>query len=260
MTNGAGRKGGPRLPILLSSLLFLLLPYLLLRFAIEPPMPSSVLGMYMFFIGVAILLYVSSDELRFDEFKAPLISLMVARQRRLLRLALGVLLPVLAGSYAYTAAQTELAPPVHPRSIHPAPPSLIDFKGKSIDILSVENPFRHLEEEDHLGFQEHVARGKDVYYENCVLCHGDNLEGDGLFAHGLAPIPANLADPGTIAQLQESYLFWRIAKGGPGLPVEGTPWDSAMPAWEKFLDEDQIWEVILFLYDFTGTRPRSWEE
>ena len=28
-------------------------------------------------------------------------------------------------------------------------------------------------------------------------------------------------DSGTIAQLQESYLFWRIKKGGVGLPVEG---------------------------------------
>ena len=109
-------------------------------------------------------------------------------------------------------------------------------------------------------FHAAVAKGKTVYYQNCVFCHGDNLEGDGLYAHGLNPIPANLADPGTIAQLQESYLFWRIAKGGPGLPPEATPWDSAMPAWEKFLSEEQIWQVIAFLYDFTGARPRQWEE
>ncbi len=30
-----------------------------------------------------------------------------------------------------------------------------------------------------------------------------------------------------------------------------------MPAWERFLSEDEIWEVILFLYDFTGKRPRA---
>ena len=81
-----------------------------------------------------------------------------------------------------------------------------------------------------------------------------------MFAHGLNPIPTNFTDPGTIAQLQETFLFWRIAKGGPGLPAEGGPWDSAMPAWEKFLNEDEIWEVILFLYDHTGQRPRAARE
>ena len=30
-----------------------------------------------------------------------------------------------------------------------------------------------------------------------------------------------------------------------------------MPAWEKFLKEEEIWEVILFLYDHTGQRPRA---
>ena len=33
-----------------------------------------------------------------------------------------------------------------------------------------------------------------------------------------------------------------------------------MPAWEKFLKEDEMWDVILFLYDFTGQRPRAQEE
>ena len=30
-----------------------------------------------------------------------------------------------------------------------------------------------------------------------------------------------------------------------------------MPSWERFLTDDEMWDVILFLYDFTGTRPRS---
>ena len=33
--------------------------------------------------------------------------------------------------------------------------------------------------------------------------------------------------------LRDTFLFWRISKGGPGLPEEGGPWDTAMPAWEK---------------------------
>jgi hypothetical protein len=33
-----------------------------------------------------------------------------------------------------------------------------------------------------------------------------------------------------------------------------------MPAWENFLQEDEIWEAILFLYDFNGLKPRAREE
>jgi hypothetical protein len=32
-----------------------------------------------------------------------------------------------------------------------------------------------------------------------------------------------------------------------------------MPVWEKFLTEEQIWDAILFLYDYTGRRPRAKE-
>jgi DMSO reductase family type II enzyme heme b subunit len=104
-----------------------------------------------------------------------------------------------------------------------------------------------------------VAEGAVIYIKNCVYCHGDNLDGNGHFARALNPPPANFTDPGTIAMLQEAFLFWRIAKGGPGLPKESTPWNSAMPAWEDRLSEDEIWKVILYLYDATGYQPRRWE-
>jgi mono/diheme cytochrome c family protein len=92
-----------------------------------------------------------------------------------------------------------------------------------------------------------------------MYCHGDNLDGRGHFAYGFNPPPANFQDPGTIAMLQEAFLFWRIAKGGPGLPKESTPWNSVMPAWEDRLTEEQIWQVIMYLYDATGQQPRRWE-
>ncbi len=150
--------------------------------------------------------------------------------------------------------------PVTGRTIHPPPPREIEFKGKKINLSATDNPYRHLETSNPDSFKLHVANGRRVYYENCVFCHGDNLKGNGIFAYGLEPIPANFSDPTTIAMLQESYLFWRIAKGGPGLPQESFPWASAMPAWEKFLSEEEIWDVILFLYDYTGQKPRKREE
>ncbi|NIQ03933.1 MAG: c-type cytochrome, partial [Nitrospinaceae bacterium] len=45
----------------------------------------------------------------------------------------------------------------------------------------------------------------------------------------------------------EAYAFWRVMKGGPGLPQKFEPWNSAMPAWEEQLDEDQVWKVLLYI-------------
>ena len=60
--------------------------------------------------------------------------------------------------------------------------------------------------------------------------------------------------------LQESYVFWRVAKGGPNLPPNAHPWNSAMPVWENMLSEEEIWKVILWIYEGAGRSPRTWEE
>ena len=86
------------------------------------------------------------------------------------------------------------------------------------------------------------------------------LDGRGFFAHGFTPAPLPFNDSGTIPQLTESFVFWRIAKGGPGLPKEGAPWNTAMPVWEDILTEEEIWAVIVFLYEQTGATPRTWAE
>ena len=101
-----------------------------------------------------------------------------------------------------------------------------------------------IEESDPEAFAARIESGRSVYYENCFYCHGDLMAGDGMFIHGLNPIPTNFQDPGTIPMLREAFLFWRIAKGAPGLPEEGGPWQSAMPAWELFLTEEEMWKRL----------------
>ena len=86
-----------------------------------------------------------------------------------------------------------------------------------------------------------------------------NLNGRGLHAFAFNPIPANFTDAGTIAQLQETFLFWRVSKGGIGLPREAFPWASTMPPWEQHLTTDEIWKVIMFEYWHTGYFPRTWD-
>ncbi|PYP96408.1 MAG: cytochrome C [Gemmatimonadetes bacterium] len=218
--------------------------------------PKSVVLQYMATVLVGVLIYVSDSEERWQRFKEPITAMLVEPRLRPVRSGVLVVVPVLVGLIAYGQVQTTVAAPPNLRSIHPAPPTEITFRGKAISLTGLENPLR--QHPDSL--PAYLADGKRVYYQNCLPCHGDHLDGQGHFASGFNPLPANFQDNGTIAQLTESFVFWRIAKGGPGLPREGTPWNSAMPKWEDFLTEREIWSVILFLYDQTGWTPRTWEK
>jgi hypothetical protein len=234
--------------------------YVLLRFGFTAPIPASVVTLYMGIVSIAILAYVSSSEDRRAEISRPLIVFMTEKRYTPLLVAAAVAIPALAAANVYVQMSVPLQPPLFSRTVHPASPSEITVHDKKIDLDAGENPFRHLETSNPAEFRTHVENGRKVYYRNCVFCHGDNLAGNGMYVHGLDPIPTNFTDKGTLPMLRETFVFWRISKGGPGLPEEGGPWDTAMPAWEKFLKEDEIWEAILFLYDTTGYKPRAKEE
>ena len=243
----------------------LVVSYLLLDFGIEyippllgmasAPIPNSVLLQYLITVAVGILLWVSDNDDRWAEFQAPMHRVMVDPDQKPILMALMVLVPVFVGFATFNQVRPTVAAPSTLRSIHPSMPGQIEFRGTTFELASLENPLR-----SRGSLEEHYEEGKRVYYENCLGCHGDGLNGQGHYAHGFNPAPLSFQDVGTIAQLVEGFVFWRIAKGGPGLPNEGAPWNSAMPAWEDFLTEDEIWSVIIFLYDQTGHEPRTFEE
>ncbi len=221
--------------------------------------PASLLTMYMFFVVAGVFMVYTFTEEGARALVAPIRALVEDPGRKTIRNIVFVLVPLAAGAYTYNKVLPSFEAPVELRSIHPAPPSSAKIYGKRYDLLKLANPYRKVEKEDPEKFKALVAEGAAVYIQNCHFCHGDKLDGKGPYAQGLNPVPLNFQDVGTIAQLQESFLFWRIATGGPGLPKEATPWISSMPVWQEFLTEDEIWKVILFLYDYTGHRPRSWE-
>lgn len=234
--------------------------YLVLSYGIDPPLPSSILGMFMGIVTLALLAYASVRTEDIEFVKRSIIRFLTDNKFTVALVIVVLALPSLVALNTYMNVSKTPQPPLSARTIHPPPPTDISFKGKKIDLVNGVNPYRELQASDPESFKAHVENGRKVYYQNCVYCHGDNMSGDGIFAHSFDPIPANFQDPTTIAMLQETYLFWRIAKGAPGLPEESAPWASAMPAWENFLTEEEIWDVILFMYDFTGHKPRAKEE
>ena len=132
-------------------------------------------------------------------------------------------------------------------------PASITVGGKVFHLHSLTNPLR----EDPMGLDNNIRKGGEVYFKHCYLCHGDLLDGDGVFGDRFFPPPADFTHAASALTLPESYAFWRIMKGGQGLPEKFSPWDSAMPAWENQLNEKEVWQVILYIFSTAGEKPSA---
>lgn len=130
-------------------------------------------------------------------------------------------------------------------------PKSILVKGKEVFLKELKNPLRI----DTGNLKKHIREGGDIYFKHCYLCHGDLLDGAGVFGDRFYPQPADLRK--SVLDRPESYAYWRIMKGGRGLPDKFNPWDSAMPTWEDTLTEDQAWKVILFIYETARDTRKS---
>jgi len=240
--------------------------YLLLKFGIPligsmlhpgtwPVIPTSVMKMYVFFMVAGALLIYSFSEDRYNDAIGPIVDVYTNPGKGTIRLVTILLVGSMGAFVTYQYVKPTFEAPVELRSVHPAPPSAAKGWGKSYALQTLKNPLR----DDTANFAKNSEEGGRVYYQNCYFCHGDMMTGKGPYADGFNPLPANFVDIGTIAQLTETFVFWRIATGGPGLPSEGAPWISAMPIWHTLLTEQEVWQVIIFLYDYTGHKPRVTE-
>ena len=249
-----------RIPKLLLAVIIIFLAYIAFKipgwYSDHYLIPSSVMRIYLFFVTVGVLLSMTFSEESAKALSAPIVSLLGDPDKKTLRTTVFVIVPLFFGYLTYNSVKPSFEAPVELRTVHPAPPSSVKMFNKSFNLLTLESPVR----KDTANFAKNVRDGGELFFKNCFYCHGDKLNGLGHYAHGFNPIPANFQDVGTIAQLQESYVFWRAATGGPGLPKEATPWLSAMPIWQNFLKEDELWKIILFLYDYTGRVPRVMKE
>lgn len=233
--------------------------FAVLRYGFVVPLPVSVIKIYLGIVTLSLIAYILTDRERIDEFWRPIAAFVTEPRYRIALAAVVLLIPALVAFRIYAGMTATPQPPFFARTVHPAPPDQITVHGNDVPVGTSDNPYRELETSNPAEFAERLENGRVVYYQNCFYCHGDLMGGAGMYAHALNPIPTNFQDPGTIAMLREAFLFWRISKGAPGLPEEGGPWQSAMPAWESFLTEEEMWNVVLFLYDFTGYQPRAVE-
>jgi mono/diheme cytochrome c family protein len=240
-----------KIPTPIRLLIPMLLFYTVLKTVISPPLPHSLILMYMTLATIGTLIYTTLFYNLSENFIIPFLRFLAGSSpgagTRYGRWFVLALVPMSVWWWSFSRSGEALEAPLESRVIHPSPPG---------EFMGLYNPFRV---EDKAAYAKYVLEGKTVFYRNCIFCHGDMLDGHGIFADRLNPNPANFQDSTTISMLQESYVFWRVSKGGPGLPQESTPWNSAMPRWETMLSEHERWKVILFLYEYTGYKPRTWE-
>ncbi len=135
-----------------------------------------------------------------------------------------------------------------------AMPDSISIKGKTVSLKNLNNPLAV----DSGDKKKNLEAGAKIYFQHCFLCHGDLMDGKGVFGDRFFPSPANFKDPQhSIIYKPQSYAYWRIMKGGKGLPASHSPWDSAMPAWEETLSDKEVWQVISFIYESVNDFARQ---
>jgi hypothetical protein len=254
-------------PISMSALFVWSLGFYFYKFVLYPPIPWTLFITYMVMWSIGTFLFISQDPETFREFRKPIVKTIVG-EYKFAQIVMLIAMPILVGFATYKSIYPSYQEPVELRTVHPAPPATTKVHGKTYPLESTNNPFRVDEQDNYKDsfpfldadkheYMKYVTEGGTIFFQNCHYCHGDQLNGLGMFSHVFNPTPANFIDPGTIAMLQEAFIFWRVSKGGPGLPNESTPWSSAMPPWEEHLKTDEIWKVILFEYWYTGWHPRT---
>lgn len=218
-----------------------------------PVIPASVMMVYLFTIAVGTLLAATSTEAGRRALFDPIVDLYANPRRATGCNAIILLISALGAWLAFSAAAPGESAPPRVRAAHPAPPAQAALWGVTRVLQNLTSPYQPGSAERARA----AARGKEIYFQNCVFCHGAALAGDGQWRVAFDPAPTDFAGGDSIVLLSEGYLFWRIGSGGAGLPPEGAPWDSAMPAWDRMISAEDAWSVIALLYDHTGQSPRE---
>lgn len=80
-----------------------------------------------------------------------------------------------------------------------------------------------------------LAKGKELYAQECMSCHGATGKGDGPAVKDLEKSPGDLSSAATQSHT-DGALFYKITEGRKPMPALGEKWS-----------EDQRWAVVNYV-------------
>jgi len=80
-----------------------------------------------------------------------------------------------------------------------------------------------------------ITKGKAIFQEHCMICHGKEGKGTGALAGSLDPKPADLTGR-MIRMHPDGDIFYKISKGR-----------GAMPSWEMTIPEEDRWNLVNYI-------------
>src|SRR5690348_5914118 len=92
-----------------------------------------------------------------------------------------------------------------------------------------------------------LAAGKKIYADNCAGCHG-GAKGPSSFGSGFYPRVPQFFQEGSDVEPNEAY-----AAIHDGIRYSG------MPAWQRQLDDKQIWQVANFVASIRASNGKNME-
>jgi len=237
-----GKREG--MPSAVLALMIIVGSYLAMRYLLR--FPSALTNFFMIFVGGGVLIHITLEDRRIEEF----LRFISFRSRvhvayAVIRIGALALIPVLVSYHVYSDVRVAYVPPGELFQPHVTPPEWVVG-------LKVPDWAADPQKWD----QRLVQEGKVLYEDYCAPCHGKNADGKGPEEKALRypSAPTNFRDPGTIAQLPLSYVYWRVKEGG----IRDRQFMSAMPGWGDEMNDDEIWRTIVYMYTKAGVKPRIW--
>ena len=93
--------------------------------------------------------------------------------------------------------------------------------------------------------EESLEKGKTIYDQNCLFCHGEGGAGDGQVSAMLSTKPTRFDDVEHMDKETDGEFFWKISTG-----------KEPMPGFAKKLSADDIWHTINYLRSFPKKKEK----
>ena len=90
-----------------------------------------------------------------------------------------------------------------------------------------------------------IARGRQLFQQNCAVCHGAEGRGDGVAAASLPEHPDDLSAIARPPIFPDGIIAYRIRNGV-----------KMMPAFRTTLSEDDTWDLINFIRSLSPAANR----